>query len=299
MYTVTAFYKFADLPDFANHRERLLSACDAHGVKGTILLAREGVNGTICGIRSGIDKVLDALRLLPGCEDLEHKESQATKMAFKKMKVRLKKEIVTMGMTDLDASRDAGTYVKPEAWNDLIDDDEVAVIDTRNDYEVAIGAFEDAINPKTESFRDFPAWLEDFKRETGTKKLAMYCTGGIRCEKATALAKSIGFEEVYHLKGGILSYLEHVPAEQSKWNGDCYVFDDRVSVRHGLAEGRFDKCHACGLPVAPADKESEHYVEGVSCLACWDQYSKDRKARFAERQRQYQLALEKSRKSET
>jgi UPF0176 protein len=189
--------------------------------------------------------------------------------------------------------------VSPEAWNDLISDDEVAVIDTRNDYEVAIGSFEDAVNPKTDSFRDFPAWLKDFKRRSDAKKLAMYCTGGIRCEKATAFAKSIGFGEVYHLKGGILKYLEQVPEEQSKWNGDCYVFDDRVSVRHGLAEGDFDKCHACGLPVAPDDKESQHYIEGVSCPACWDRYSEDRKARFAERQRQYELTRDRESKSKT
>ncbi len=299
MFTVTTFYKFTDLPDFAVHREQLLRLCDARDIKGTILLAREGVNGTICGTRTGIDAALDALRQLPGCRDLEHKESNASTMAFKKMKVRLKKEIVTMGVATVDAGRDAGVQVPPEAWNDLIEEDEVVVIDTRNDYEVAIGSFEHAINPKTDSFREFPDWLRAFKRQSGVKKLAMFCTGGIRCEKATALAKSIGFDEVYHLKGGILSYLERVPAEQSKWNGDCYVFDDRVSVRHGLAEGSFDKCHACGLPVAPDDKESQHYVEGVSCPACWDRYSAERKARFAERQRQYELAYERESKSET
>lgn len=297
MFTVAAFYKFTDFPGFADHRQPLLAACDAYGVKGTILLAAEGMNGTFCGTRAGIDAALDALRRLPGCADLEHKESLASAMAFKKMKVRLKKEIVTIGRPEVDAVRDAGVYVAPEAWNDLIKDDDVAVIDTRNDYEVAIGSFENAIDPKTNSFRDFPAWLEDFKRQSGTKKLAMYCTGGIRCEKATAFAKSIGFEEVYHLRGGILSYLEHVPEEQSAWQGDCYVFDDRVSVRHGLEEGGYDKCHACGLPLAPADKESEHYIEGVSCPACRDLYSEDRKARFAERQRQYEMALSNRRKS--
>ena len=297
MFTVAAFYKFTELPDFAGYRERLLIVCKARGVTGTILLATEGVNGTICGSRNGIDAALDALRQLPGCADLEHKESQASEMAFKRMKVRLKKEIVTMGVPDLSAGREAGIHVSPEAWNDLIDDEDVAVIDTRNDYEVAIGSFERAINPKTESFGEFPGWLEDFKRQSGAKKLAMFCTGGIRCEKATAFAKSIGFDEVYHLKGGILSYLEHVPAGRSKWRGDCYVFDDRVSVRHGLAEGDYDRCHACGLPVAPDAKVSEHYVEGVSCPACWDQYSEERKARFAERQRQYDLAYGRASKS--
>jgi len=297
MFTVAAFYKFADLPDYATYRESLLAVCNGYGVKGTILLAAEGVNGTICGTSSGIEAALDALRCLPGFADLQHKQSQSSDMAFRKMKVRLKKEIVTMGVADIDAAKEAGIHVAPEAWNDLIQCPDVALIDTRNDYEVAIGAFENAIDPKTESFRDFPDWLRGFKQETGAKKLAMYCTGGIRCEKATAFAKSIGFEEVYHLEGGILKYLEQVPATTSKWQGDCYVFDDRVSVRHGLAQGDYDKCHACGLPVAPADKQDEHYVEGVACKACWDQYSDDRKARFAERQRQYDLIEKKTHKN--
>lgn len=257
-------------------------------MKGTVLLASEGVNGTICGPADGIDKVLAALRQLPGFSDLEPKRSHASEMAFKRLKIRLKKEIVTIGLPDLDAARDAGIAVSPEAWNDLIADDEVAVIDTRNDYEVAIGSFEKAVDPMTDSFRAFPDWLKRFKQEQGAKKLAMFCTGGIRCEKATAFAKSAGFDEVYHLEGGILNYLEKIPAEHSKWQGDCYVFDHRVSVRHGLEEGDFEQCNACGRPVAPADKKSEHYIEGVSCHACWNEYSDDQKARFAERQRQYQ-----------
>ncbi len=290
MFTVAAFYKFAALPDFAARQRALADVCDAQGVKGTILLASEGVNGTICGPEQGVEIVLDALRRLPGFADLEHKRSHASKMAFRKMKVRLKKEIVTIGIPGLDAGGNAGVYVPPEAWNDLIGHEDVAVIDTRNDYEIAIGSFEGAIDPKTESFRDFPNWLKSFKQQNGAKKLAMYCTGGIRCEKATAFAKSIGFEEVFHLEGGILKYLEQVPASKSRWQGDCYVFDDRVSVRHGLVEGDYDKCRACGLPVAPVDKSSEHYVDGVSCSACWDRYSDDRKAGFAERQRQYDKA---------
>ena len=237
MFTVAAFYKFVDLPDVAVHREPLKHVCDAHGVKGTILLAAEGVNGTICGQEAGVIAVLDALRQLPGCAELEHKQSHASDMAFRKMKVRLKKEIVTMGVADVNAAGNAGIRVPPEEWNDLVSGGNVALIDTRNDYEVAIGSFENAIDPKTQSFRDFPAWLKSLKQQTSAKKLAMYCTGGIRCEKATAFAKSIGFEEVYHLEGGILNYLEHVPAADSQWRGDCYVFDDRVSVRHGL-EGR-------------------------------------------------------------
>ena len=293
MLTIAAFYKFTDFPDFADHRAGLVAACREGGVKGTILLASEGINGTICGPAEGIDDVLEALRRLPGFSDLRHKRSQAALMAFKRLKVRLKKEIVTIGLSGLDAAGDAGTYVSPEKWNDLIADDEVAVIDTRNDYEVAIGSFERAIDPKTESFREFPDWLKRLKQEQGARKLAMFCTGGIRCEKATAFARSIGFDEVYHLEGGILNYLETMPAEQSKWQGDCYVFDHRISVRHGLEQGDFEQCHACGRPVAPSDKESEHYIEGVSCQACWETYSDDRKARFAERQRQYRQASNK------
>ena len=295
MLTVAAFYKFVDFPDFADYRAGLLAACEEGKVKGTILLASEGVNGTICGPRQGIEGVLAALRELPGFSDLKHKQSHASKMPFKRMKVRLKKEIVTIGLPDLDAAKDAGSYVSPEEWNDLVAETGVAVIDTRNDYEVAIGSFERAIDPKTESFREFPEWLKRFKEEQGVKKLAMFCTGGIRCEKATALAKSIGFDEIYHLEGGILNYLEKMPEEQSRWQGECYVFDHRVSVRHGLEEGSFELCNACGRPVAPDDKESEHYIKGVSCKACWDVYSDDQKARFAERQRQYDQASSKKR----
>ncbi len=290
MFTVAAFYKFADFPEFASYRSRLQAVCIESRVKGTILLASEGVNGTICGSASGIDTVLNTLREVPGFSNLKEKRSYASEMAFKRLKVRLKKEIVTIGLSDLDAANGAGTYVAPEEWNDLINEENVAVIDTRNDYEVAIGSFEKAIDPKTDSFREFPDWLKRFKQEHGTKRLAMFCTGGIRCEKATAFARSIGFEEVYHLEGGILSYLEKIPAEESQWRGDCYVFDQRISVRHGLEEGNFDQCHACGLPVAPGEKESEHYIEGVSCNACWDTYSDEQKARFAERQRQYEQA---------
>ncbi len=287
MFTVAGFYKFAPLADASEHRRSLLETCQEKKVHGTILLAAEGVNGTICGSEEGVDAVLEALRRLPGFEDLEHKRSQASVMAFKRMKVRLKREIVTMGMPEIDAAADAGTYVAPQDWNELIRQDDVAVIDARNEYETEIGTFEDAIDPKTESFGEFPAWLKQYREDHGDKKLAMYCTGGIRCEKATAFAKSIGFKEVYHLKGGILSYLEHIPEDESHWQGDCYVFDERVSVRHGLEEGDYDACHACGRPVAPDDKDSKHYVEGVSCPVCWDEYSEERKAAFAQRQRQY------------
>jgi UPF0176 protein len=290
MFTIAAFYKFIDLADFAGYRSPLLDVCRTYGVKGTILLAGEGVNGTVSGTAAGIDAVIGALRALPGLGDLAPKLSFAEDMAFKRMKVRLKDEIVTMGVPTVDASKDAGVYVPPEDWNDLISADDVAVIDARNAYEITIGAFENAVDPKTSSFREFPAWLETFKQTTPSRKLAMYCTGGIRCEKATALAKAIGFEEVYHLEGGILRYLEKTPKEESKWRGECYVFDERVSVGHGLEAGDYSMCRACGLPVSPAGRESEHYVEGVSCEACWRDYSDEQKARFAERQHHYERA---------
>ena len=283
MYHVAAFYKFADFPDYAEHQEALRACGEAHGVVGSILLAREGVNGTIGGDRDGVETVLTAIRAIPGFADMEHKESEAHVAPFRRMKVRLKKEIVTMGRADVDAANDAGVYVAPEDWNDLIAREDVALIDARNDYEVEIGAFEGAINPKTEAFGEFPEWLSQFRQETGAKTLAMYCTGGIRCEKATAYAKAIGFEEVYHLKGGILKYLEKTPEEESRWQGECYVFDERVSLVHGLKQGDQVICRACGFPVDAEGRKSIHYVEGVSCARCYDQYSDHKKAKFAAR----------------
>lgn len=287
---VAALYKFASLPDFADYKDGLEAVCKKAGVKGTILLASEGVNGTIAGTRQGIDEALAHLRSLPGCADLEHKESHADTMPFLRMKVRLKKEIVTMGVEGIDPTSTVGTYVAPEDWNALISDPDVVVIDTRNDYEVGIGTFEGAVNPETETFREFPAWFERFK-ETNTKpKIAMFCTGGIRCEKSTAFLKSQGVEDVYHLKGGILKYLETVPEEESKWEGECFVFDSRVSVGHGLELGSYDQCYACRRPITEEDKQSEAYVKGVSCPACIDTFSSEDKARFAERQKQIALA---------
>ncbi|MEL7454017.1 MAG: rhodanese-related sulfurtransferase [Pseudomonadota bacterium] len=289
-YIVAALYKFAALPNYAAHKTRLEVVCEEAGTKGTLLLAHEGVNGTIAGTREGIDSVLQHLRTLPGCADIEHKEATAHQMPFARMKVRLKKEIVTMGVEGIDPNAAVGTYVAPEDWNDLISDPDVLVIDTRNDYEVGIGTFDGAVNPQTKSFRDFPDWFKRFRETNQKSKVAMFCTGGIRCEKSTAFLKTQGIEDVYHLKGGILKYLETVPEADSKWQGECFVFDGRVSVGHGLEPGSYDQCYACRRPITDADKASPDYVKGVSCPACVHEYSAADRSRFAERQKQIQLA---------
>ena len=245
MFTVAALYHFTPFPDPAAIKPGLLDLCNDQGVKGSLLLAREGINGTIAGPRAGIDAVLAHIKALPGCARLEWKESQAAEMPFRKMKVRLKKEIVTMGQPDVDPTASVGRYVQPEDWNELITAPDVAVIDTRNDYEIAIGTFEGAEDPQTKTFGEFPAWWEANKDRFHNKRIAMFCTGGIRCEKSTNYLLEQGVEDVFHLKGGILKYLEEVPEEDSTWNGECYVFDGRVSVKHGLEQGKYNLCHAC------------------------------------------------------
>src|SRR5690554_5154635 len=297
-FLVAALYKFVHLPNFREMRAPLLTHCEAQGVKGTLLLAEEGINGTIAGREAGIRSVLDWIRSHPALADLEHKESWAPKMPFYRMKVKLKREIVTMGVPNIHASTMAGIYVKPEDWNALISDPEVVVVDTRNDYEYQIGTFEGAINPETRSFTEFPGWIEQQRAEGGAlhnkRKVAMFCTGGIRCEKSTAYMRSLGYDEVYHLEGGILKYLETVPEENSLWQGDCFVFDERVSVRHGLVPGDYEFCRACRQPLSEQDKTSEHFVEGVSCHHCHDQHTEEQKQRFAERQRQVELARQRA-----
>ncbi|MEX0286891.1 MAG: rhodanese-related sulfurtransferase [Paracoccaceae bacterium] len=290
MFTVAALYHFTTFPDPAALQGPLLSLCDAQGVKGTLLLANEGINGTIAGSRVGIDAALAHIRALPGCADLEWKESTATEPPFARMKVRLKKEIVTMGQPDVDPRARVGHYVAPEDWNALISAPDVAVIDTRNDYEVAIGTFDGAIDPETKSFGEFPEWWEANKERFGNKRIAMFCTGGIRCEKSTNYLLGQGVEEVYHLKGGILKYLENVPAEQSLWQGECFVFDNRVSVGHGLVEGPHELCHGCRRPILPEDKARPEYERGVCCHLCADETTEADKARFRERQKQIDLA---------
>ncbi|MGX9355914.1 oxygen-dependent tRNA uridine(34) hydroxylase TrhO [Roseobacteraceae bacterium S113] len=296
MYTIAALYHFTRFEDPGLIRPHLLDFCLALGVTGTLLLAREGINGTIAGEKDAIDAVLGYLKNLPGCSALEHKESHAKEQPFAQMKVRLKKEIVTMGQPNVDPTHSVGTYVPASDWNALIASPDVVVIDTRNDYEVAIGSFEGALDPKTSSFREFPAWWERNKGAFEGKKVAMFCTGGIRCEKSTNWLKQQGVEDVFHLHGGILKYLEEVPQEESRWNGSCFVFDGRVSVEHGLVEGPHLLCHACRRPILPKDRQKPTYEHGVSCHLCIDETSSSDKERFRERQKQIELARERGEK---
>lgn len=286
MLTVAALYHFTRFEDPAALKGPLARIACANGVRGTLLLAPEGINGTIAGTRDGIDAVLAHIRALPGCEGLDWKESPAEVMPFGKMKVRLKREIVTMGQPDVDPRAAVGHYVEPADWNALISAPDVAVIDTRNDYEVGIGTFAGAVDPGTRSFRDFPAWWQANRDRFAGKRVAMFCTGGIRCEKSTNYLLSQGVEDVFHLKGGILKYLEEVPQQDSLWQGDCFVFDGRVSLTHGLQPGRHGLCHACRRPLAPEDRERPEYEEGVSCHRCVSVYDDADRARFRERQLQ-------------
>ncbi len=287
---VAALYHFARFDRYEQFREPLQAFCDANGIKGTLLLAREGINGTVAGSDAAIAALLAHLRAQPEFAALEHKESRASKMPFVRMKVKLKKEIVTMGVEDIDPMRIVGTYVDPKDWNALISDPDTIVIDTRNDYETAIGIFKGAVDPNTKTFREFPDWVRNNAGLHNKPKIAMYCTGGIRCEKATAFMKEEGFDEVYHLKGGILKYLEEVPAEESLWEGACFVFDERVSVEHGLKEGNHKLCHACRNPITAEEVTSPLYEEGVSCSHCYATRTEDDRERYRERQRQIALA---------
>uniref|UniRef100_UPI003B51DCDC oxygen-dependent tRNA uridine(34) hydroxylase TrhO n=1 Tax=Roseovarius indicus TaxID=540747 RepID=UPI003B51DCDC len=290
MYTIAALYHFTRFDDPAAIQAPLLALCEREKISGSLLLAHEGINGTIAGPRAGIDAVLAHIRALPGCADLEWKESTSDHQPFRRLKVRPKKEIVTMGQPDVDPKARVGHYVDPQDWNELIQSPDVAVIDTRNDYEVAIGTFQNAIDPQTDSFRDFPAWWEANKHRFHNKRIAMFCTGGIRCEKSTNYLLGQGVEDVYHLKGGILKYLEEVPETESTWQGECFVFDNRVSVGHGLKEGPHELCFACRRPILPADRDRPEYEHGVSCHQCFAETSDDDKARFRERQKQMALA---------
>ncbi|MES2097127.1 MAG: rhodanese-related sulfurtransferase [Pseudomonadota bacterium] len=291
MIKVAALYRFARFDDPAAIREPLLALCQGEGVKGTLLLAREGINGTIAGAPDAVDRVVAHIRALPGCDELELKFSHAETTPFHRLKVRLKREIVTMGEPDIDPLRGVGTYVAPTDWNALIEQPGTLVIDTRNDYEIAIGTFSGAVDPATKSFSDFPTWVREHRDAlAAAPRIAMFCTGGIRCEKATAFLKAEGLAEVYHLSGGILKYLEEVPADQSRWEGECFVFDERVAVGHGLAIGRHELCRACRMPISPDDRASPLYVEGVSCPACHATRDEQQRAGYAERHRQERLA---------
>ena len=290
---VAALYKFADLPDYKTMQPGLLELCIKHGLKGTLLLAEEGINGTVAGSRAGIDALMAYLHADSRFAGIEHKESTADTMPFYRMKVRLKKEIVTLGVQGINPNKKVGTYVAPEDWNALIADPDVIVVDTRNDYEYGIGTFKGAVDPQTKTFREFPQYVKNNLDPARHKKVAMFCTGGIRCEKASSFMLEQGFEEVYHLQGGILKYLEKVPAPESLWQGECFVFDQRVAVGHGLELGNHELCHACRHPVSPDDKKSEQYLEGVACPNCYHSLSDAQRASASERQKQMELATKR------
>jgi UPF0176 protein len=287
---VCALYKFVRLENFKALREPLLEKMTSLNVKGTLLLAAEGINGTIAGSQIGIEQVLSFLAQDASLANISYKISYNDENPFHRTKVKLKNEIVTMGVEGIDPNQVVGTYVKPKDWNALISDPEVLLVDTRNDYEVEIGTFEGALNPDTETFREFPQYVKDNLDNTKHKKVAMFCTGGIRCEKSTAYLKEQGFEEVYHLEGGILKYLEEVPSSDTMWQGECFVFDGRVAVNHDLEQGQYDQCFACRFPLTEQEKQSEHYIKGVSCHRCHDKVSEKQRSRFAERERQMALA---------
>ena len=294
MFIIAALYHFARFADPVALQGPLLQLCRAGGVKGSLLLAPEGINGTVAGTRAAIDAAIAHIRALPGCEGLEWKEAQSPTQPFARMKVRLKREIVTMGQPDVDPLARKGHYVQPADWNALISAPDVAVIDTRNAYETAIGTFVGAVDPGTESFGEFPAWWQANKAAYAGKRIAMFCTGGIRCEKSTNSLLGEGVDQVFHLKGGILKYLEEVPEAESLWQGECYVFDGRVSVAHGLQPGSYGMCHACGRPISAADTSAPVYERGVCCPHCAGEYSEADRARFRERQRQLDLATARS-----
>lgn len=289
-FVVAAFYHFTRFEEPTILRSQLQQNFNTLEVKGSILLAHEGLNGTIAGPRGEIAQALSHLRRLPGCAALAHKESHADHNPFLRMKIKLKKEIVTMGKPHVDPLEAVGTYIEPKDWNAFLQQDDVVAIDTRNTYEVELGRFRGAIDPKTASFGEFPDWWEKNKARFKGKRVAMYCTGGIRCEKSTNYLLGEGVKDVYHLRGGILKYLEAIPEEESAWEGECFVFDARVSVTHGLKEGAYQLCYACRMPLAPSDFERPEYEHGVSCHQCIDHHDEDRKARFRERQKQVTLA---------
>jgi UPF0176 protein len=289
-FRVAALYRFCRLDAFEELRAPLAEVCCARGIKGTLLLAREGINGTVAGSEAAIGELVAFLEARPEFAGLEVKYSHAAEMPFHRMKVRLKREIVTMGVEGIDPLEGAGAYVEAKDWNALISEPGTLVIDTRNDYEVAIGSFQGAVDPRTKSFRDFPGWVAENSEALRGRKVAMFCTGGIRCEKATAYVRSLGIEQVFHLKGGILKYLEEVPAADSLWQGECFVFDERVAVSHGLEQGEATLCRACRHPLTPEERQSPHFAEGISCPHCQEARSETDRARYTERQRQVELA---------
>jgi len=290
MHAICALYKFTRLDDFETIQLPLKGFLDSLSVKGTLLLAREGINGTISGNQASLEKVLEYLQSDSRFLGLEYKFSYSKKTPFKRLKVKLKKEIVTMGLTEIDPTHSVGTYVKPKDWNKLINDPDVVLIDTRNNYEYEIGSFKGAVNPETETFREFPSFTKNSLEKYRNKKIAMFCTGGIRCEKSTAYLKSQGYKDVFHLQGGILKYLEEVNEDESLWEGECFVFDDRVAVKHNLEQGQYDQCHACRFPITKEDTMHPHYEKGASCPRCFGTKNSNQMSRYREREKQVQLA---------
>ena len=295
---VAALYKFVEIDDLLSLQSNLYEICEKNNIMGTILIANEGINGTISGKTNEINQTISLLKSDKRFTNIEIKYSSSDKQPFHRMKVRLKKEIVTIGLPEINPNNKVGTYVKPDDWNDLISDPNVVVIDTRNKYETKIGSFENALDPETSSFREFPDWVKKFKssKENANKKIAMFCTGGIRCEKASSLMKEEGFEDVYHLQGGILKYLETIDKENSLWNGECFVFDQRVCLTDELEVGSYKMCFACRMPITEEEMQNEKYIEGISCIYCYDKTTKEKKERFGSRQKQILLAKERGEK---
>lgn len=291
---VAALYKFATLEDFQQLKTPILNFCLKHEIRGTLLLANEGINGTVAGSREAIDSLLSYLKSDPRLAEMDHKESYCDEQPFYRTKVKLKKEIVTLGVPGIDPNKQAGQYVNPQDWNQLISDPDVVIVDTRNDYEYDIGTFKNALNPNTTTFREFPEFVQQNLTNAKDKKIAMFCTGGIRCEKSTAYMLQQGFDQVFHLKGGILKYIEEVPVEESLWEGECFVFDNRVAVNHKLEQGQYDQCHGCRHPLSVADRESNKYLAGVHCPHCYDSLTADQLERFGERHKQVQLAKQRN-----
>ena len=295
---VAALYKFVEIDDLLSLQSNLYEICKKNNIMGTILIANEGINGTISGKTNEINQTISLLKSDKRFTNIEIKYSSTDKQPFHRMKVRLKKEIVTIGLPKINPNKKVGTYVKPDDWNDLISDPNVVVIDTRNKYETKIGSFQNALDPETSSFREFPDWVKKFKssKENANKKIAMFCTGGIRCEKASSLMKEEGFEDVYHLQGGILKYLETIDRENSLWNGECFVFDQRVCLTDELEVGSYKMCFACRMPITEEEMQNEKYIEGISCIYCYDKTTKEKKERFGSRQKQILLAKERGEK---
>ena len=295
---VAALYKFVEIDDLLSLQSNLYEICEKNNIMGTILIANEGINGTISGKTNEINQTISLLKSDKRFTNIEIKYSSTDKQPFHRMKVRLKKEIVTIGLPEINPNNKVGTYVKPDDWNDLISDPNVVVIDTRNKYETKIGSFQNALDPETSSFREFPDWVKKFKssKKNTNKKIAMFCTGGIRCEKASSLMKEEGFEDVYHLQGGILKYLETIDKENSLWNGECFVFDQRVCLTDELEVGSYKMCFACRMPITHEEMQNEKYIEGISCIYCYDKTTKEKKERFGSRQKQILLAKERGEK---